>query len=416
MFDTTYRDNYRGYTHGPHCFQLRTVNTGGFPLKPNHPHLTSSYSSSNPPPILNDGTRGDLDWLHSSYTYLPDRPWVHYIPTRNMWKDGLSGYRVVPIFVKPDEHNGIFWKKGFGPAGHFTGTLIDDLRRFYDEGLAQALRLLPQTADYCHIPHHAPSSHWSNLRDTGIFPSMMKILVETQRRVAELYGWIFLQEKLQPNIPSIRPRPSLGVNLATGVMATDHFLGVIVPWDSHSERFEKVAMDHGVPLWWCDYSRTPGAPPPWIGLPRADQAAVDLHRGTGYAPLGDGDCRLMFSITTDSTMSALDAIVSRHRLDPSRYKSWVTSEPSIVTATSTSTRSPIVIPSSSHASSLPLSSSSLVSPSVTAQTSHKRSGPEESRGHGSFRKIPRLGSLGHVNELRIRANFARIWILKPLNS
>ncbi|KDQ16259.1 hypothetical protein BOTBODRAFT_173167 [Botryobasidium botryosum FD-172 SS1] len=275
-------------------YELRTINTPAWPVLPMHPRLLDEY----PPVEHPDGTYGECDWLYAPIAFCPLRPWVHYMPIPSMWVDPPRGMLLerVPIFIKPTKTDRRLWEpaesdkshelydKDFGRLGLW---LSEDLSEFWDHGLEHAKSLAARATQYATIPAEATELDLS-LTDQdayGTFPQMMARLVDTQRRIAELYGWIFLQEKLQNTRPSIVWNRR-GLKEYGELAPVDHFMGVLVDWNSRSPEWDRMAIEHGVPLWWVDYA-TPGTleMPPWKGLKPGGAEALRSYRGSGFTPV-----------------------------------------------------------------------------------------------------------------------------------
>ncbi|KDQ18433.1 hypothetical protein BOTBODRAFT_171280 [Botryobasidium botryosum FD-172 SS1] len=325
MSDSTYTSNFCAFSYAGLEFDLRTVNANLFPLRPNHPRLTARFSAATPPPILANGTYGDLDWLYNTYTYLPKSPWVHYIPTQLMFKDGVPGYSTVPFLEVPDHVTGGLWiRQGETGKGYFLDTFLEELQRFYKDGCTQAMSYLNSAKVHCRLPIRDEELQWETVNTVGPYMDMMTNLMRIQRRIAELYGWIFMQEKLQPDRPSFYPRAPLAINRASGVPSLDAFNGVIIDWDAPSDGFDRQAISHGLPVWWVCYKTDPAQDrPPWKGLPRASLAVSRLHRGAGYVPLQKSDVSLTYCLQPGSSGSLLDDVVSRSEIERKRYNQWL---------------------------------------------------------------------------------------------
>ncbi|KDQ07130.1 hypothetical protein BOTBODRAFT_616627 [Botryobasidium botryosum FD-172 SS1] len=320
MADQRYASRFRFVSMGPDRFQLRTVNAHCFPANPNHPRMFERARDD--PPLQFDGTFGDRDPLLNPIPYQRTRPWVHYIPTQPMWTAGFHGWKVIPIYAKPAEHGDPLWISA-GILGRFADPLKRDLRRFHDIGVRQALKLSETAHHYERPPVYGSQLHWEAIEGEGTFCQMMANLVGLQRRVAELYGWIFLQEKLQLDVPSINPRPRLALQAETSIPVLDCFLGVLVPWSSRSEAFDSMAISHGLALWWVDYIADPNSEvAPWEGLSEKGQAVISTHRGGGFLPVRETDIVQKHSVKIDTSgqsKSFLDVIVSRVPADAGHF-------------------------------------------------------------------------------------------------
>lgn len=269
------------YTKDPrYRYELRTVNAPSWPHVPAHPHLVKDEA----PTLYADGTFGDRDFLFAPVPFDRKRIWIHYIPTINMWRGKIQGhdFEQPPIFIKPTETDARFWRVSSDRTrGKFAPELYNDLRTFWFSGLNHAYTLLANARDYPAIPVDPALVQWQGLLEVAPFSTMIRRLVELQRQLGELYGWIMLQEKLQADAESIVPNRS-GLRPQHGLSPLDHFTGVIVPWDDRSPDFDNMAIEHGVCLWWCDYAR-PGSSemPAWRGLDSGKQV-IATHRGAGY--------------------------------------------------------------------------------------------------------------------------------------
>ncbi|KDQ15071.1 hypothetical protein BOTBODRAFT_174247 [Botryobasidium botryosum FD-172 SS1] len=325
MSDLTYTNIFRPYVHKGLGFELRTVNTNVFPLRPNHLRLTARFSAATPPLILTNGTYGDLDWLYNTYTYLPKTLWVHYIPTRLMFKDGIPGYSTVPFLEVPDRVTGGLWiRQGEAGEGYSLNKFLEELQQFYKDGRTQAMSYLNSAKVHCWLPIRNEELQWETINTVGPYTEMMTNLLTIQQCIAELYGWIFMQEKLQPDHPSFYPHAPLTINRASGMPSLDAFNGVIIDWDAPSDRFDRQAIGHGLPVWWVCYKTDPAQDQPlWPGLPRPSLAMLHLHRGAGYIPLHENDVSLTYSLKPGSSGSSLDDIISRSPAERSRFNQWL---------------------------------------------------------------------------------------------
>lgn len=348
MTTQTVEERFRFFSDREHRYELRTINAGCFPVNPTHPRLLENVDSF---PVQSDGTYGDRDWLISAFPFQKNRTWIHYIPTRSVWKGGVPGFDTIPIYAKPRESGDAFWSNQ-GRCGRFRTRLLDDIRHFHDEAVPHALKLKDTAEHYTRMPIYGNQIKWKSLEGVGTFSQMIFNLVDIQRRVAELYGWICLQEKLQPNVRSILPTPALSAKPST----IDFFNGVIVHWPDRVDGFVRMAMLHGVALWWCDYipSDSQSNRAPWVGLPSRGLEESSLLRGSGYTPVGKDDLTYTITIPVDPTHNS---------------KSWVdtlvaSARPSISSTSTPRTRSPTQI---SHTSSRHQNSFS--SSSVSASTS-----------------------------------------------
>ncbi|KDQ15539.1 hypothetical protein BOTBODRAFT_174009 [Botryobasidium botryosum FD-172 SS1] len=269
------------YTNDPrYRYELRTRNAPSWPHAPAHPRLVYEV----PPTLYADGTYGDRDFLFAPVPFDRRRVWIHYIPQVGMWRRKIHGHHFEqpPIFIKPTETDTRFWcPSPDGTQGKITSELYNDLRTFWISGISHAQKLLVNAREYADIPVDPAQAQWEGLHEITPFSTMIWRVVELQRQLGELYGWIMLQEKLQacadsivPDRPGLRPQHTLS--------PLDFFTGVIVPWDDRSPDFDSMALEHGVCLWWCDYA-PPGSSemPAWRGLGLGKQA-VSMHRGTGY--------------------------------------------------------------------------------------------------------------------------------------
>ncbi|KDQ05647.1 hypothetical protein BOTBODRAFT_182359 [Botryobasidium botryosum FD-172 SS1] len=275
-------------------YELRTINTPAWPVLPMHPRLLDEY----PPVEHPDGTYGECDWLYAPIAFCPLRPWVHYMPTPSMWVDPPRSMILerVPIFIKPTRTDRRLWEPAESDKNHelydedfgrLGPQLAADLMDFWDSGMQHAEGLAARATQYATIPAEATELDVTLIDNDayGTFPRMMARLVDTQRRIAELYGWIFLQEKLQNTRPSIVWNRR-GLREQGDLAPVDHFMGVLVDWNSRSPEWDRMAIEHGVPLWWVDYA-APGTSemPPWRGLKPGGAEAIGSYRGSGFTPV-----------------------------------------------------------------------------------------------------------------------------------
>ncbi|KDQ15236.1 hypothetical protein BOTBODRAFT_174093 [Botryobasidium botryosum FD-172 SS1] len=307
-------------------YELQTINTPAWLVLPMHPRLLDEYPPvglkqaqlSTPDAIRDtdhwdqgrtpgtphytvehpDGTYGECDWLYTPIAFCPLRPWVHYMPTPSMWVDPPRSMILerVPIFIKPTKTDRRLWEPAESDKNHelydedfgrLGPQLAVDLMEFWDSGMQHAEGLAVRATQYATIPAEATKLDVTLTdNDTyGTFPQMMARLVDTQRRIAELYGWIFLQEKLQNTRPSIVWN-CRGLREQGDLAPMDHFMGVLVDWNSRSPEWDRMAIKHGVPLWWVDYA-APGTSemPPWRGLKPGGAEAIGSYRGSGFTPV-----------------------------------------------------------------------------------------------------------------------------------
>ncbi|KDQ05949.1 hypothetical protein BOTBODRAFT_182070 [Botryobasidium botryosum FD-172 SS1] len=147
-----YNETFKQYAWRSVHYELRTVNTDSFPVSPNHPRL----SQAGPPPVLPNGTHGDMDPLFNSCSYQPDSPWVHYMPSPSMWApNGLPGYPVPPIFARPSRSTGVLWiAQGDEGEGWFAASPANDLERFYSEGQTHTMSLVNDPSNSPASPTH----------------------------------------------------------------------------------------------------------------------------------------------------------------------------------------------------------------------------------------------------------------------
>ncbi|KDQ10929.1 hypothetical protein BOTBODRAFT_177813 [Botryobasidium botryosum FD-172 SS1] len=263
-------------------FELRTVNAPAWPASPAHPQLVKDEA----PTLCADGTFGDRNYLYTPIPFDRKRIWLHYIPALNMWTKPLPGHHFEqpPIYIKPRESNSEFWHVSAADhaQGRFTSELYSDMRTFWTNGLTHAYALQHTAKEYMAVPVDPTLANWEGILETGSYSTLIRPFVALQHRIGELYGWIMLQEKLQPDVPSIVPhcRPLRTQDLLSPI---DYLVGVIVPWDDRSPDFDEMAIEHGVCLWWCDYAK-PGTSemPAWRGLNKAVKEEVAMHRGAGF--------------------------------------------------------------------------------------------------------------------------------------
>jgi len=105
----------------------------------------------------------------------------------------------------------------------------------------------------------------------------------------------------------------------------EHFTGVIIPWGQHLEHFDRMALEHGVAVWWCDYipDGSTSERAPWHGLSGEGCALPQTHRGTGYIYTTKNDTAQTHIVKVDTSgasRSFLDVIVSRKPVDSSRFE------------------------------------------------------------------------------------------------
>ncbi|KDQ11922.1 hypothetical protein BOTBODRAFT_176915 [Botryobasidium botryosum FD-172 SS1] len=293
------------------------VNVFGFPTNPTHPRLLDTVAEFS---LLPNGTYGDRDPLFTTYPYQKNRVWMHYMPSVKMWVAGCPGFDAPPIFIKLKLNTPSLWVWR-GGMGSIAPSILSDLRRFHDAAASQAQSLRDSARDYVRMPIYGRDLQWDSVQGEGHFDQMAANLVSLQRRIAELYGWVFLQEKLQQVTHSINPRPPPPPR--EPVPQIDWFNGVIVPWERRSPSFDAMALSHGVPLWWCDYLVNPSdVCAPWRGLPGSGRELMDLHRGSGYESVsvaGSSDQYCLKVDDTGATRSPLDTIVSTRPVDTARF-------------------------------------------------------------------------------------------------
>lgn len=315
------RDRFKAFSDGSTHYELWTVNTMFWPTDPTHPRLLNNTSDSFPFPLQPDGSYGYRDWLFTAYPFQKTRAHMHYMPTKSMWKVAPFGFEYVPIFVKPRKQGDQFWYS-HGPTGQFSTKFIDELRRFHDIAVQHALGLKTTATHYHRIPQYGNLLPWAGVEGQGNYSQMVVNLVDLQRRVSELYGWIFLQEKLQPDVQSINPRP-FPDPAYKGTMPLDYFTGVIVPWNERVVGFDRMALQHGVPLWHCDYvlpeSKEHRAP--FAGLVR-QEPSPELWGGDVYVRAGIDDVTTTYTVLPDTSGKSrtyIDALITP--TDPARFKS-----------------------------------------------------------------------------------------------
>ncbi|KDQ14096.1 hypothetical protein BOTBODRAFT_44765 [Botryobasidium botryosum FD-172 SS1] len=131
---------------------------------------------------------------------------------------------------------------------------------------------------YRESPLSGVTLRWSKLTVAGTFEAHRKRLYDLQRLVAELWGWVFFQEKLQS-----RMRVVEHAMLTDTAIKLDHFMGVIIPWGANYSHLSHMFISHGLPTYWISYIDNPKANHMlWTGLPGKGHEAVQLHRGSGY--------------------------------------------------------------------------------------------------------------------------------------
>ncbi|KDQ08419.1 hypothetical protein BOTBODRAFT_179910 [Botryobasidium botryosum FD-172 SS1] len=328
-----YNSRFRFFSMGPDRFQLWTVNATCFPANPTHPRLVERQTRDGNarPPLQPDGTYGDRDWLCNTMPYERNRIWIHYIPTVAMWGEAWHGWEVPPIYLQPAQFGDGMWIAA-GATGRFSEQLKIDLRRFHNIGVRHAIELHKSAMHYTHMPLYGDQLNWASIEGEGTYSSMVANLASLRRAIAEMYGWIFLQEKLQPTVPSICPRAPHGFIGDTPIPRVDHFTGVIVDWNNRNAAFNRMAMERGVALWHIDYISNPQSEiAPWKGLTEGG-AIVNTHRSGGYIGPKKTDIIQTRSVPIDPSGASKNAIAAiacdqgsqlsrvppRHRAHPSR--------------------------------------------------------------------------------------------------
>ncbi|KDQ10074.1 hypothetical protein BOTBODRAFT_178448 [Botryobasidium botryosum FD-172 SS1] len=308
---------------GPDRFQLRSINSSSFPNNPTHPRLVerAQRAGEQRPPLSPDGTYGDRDWLFNTINYQRNRVWLHYIPTQSMWGEGFRGWKPPPIYWKPAQFGDGLWLQT-GPTGRFGAKLLTDLKRFHDIGVRHALELRQTAVHYTRMPLYGDRLKWDSIQGEGTYPQMLINLVDLQCAIAELFGWIFLQEKMQPTVPSMVPRPTAApIDSTAPIPRLDHFTGVIVEWAGRTGDFECMAMSHGVAVWHVDYISDPQSEiAPWKGLAQGG-TIINTHRGAGYALARKTDIVQMHSARVDEpgvAKTSLDAVLLAETARPPR--------------------------------------------------------------------------------------------------
>ncbi|KDQ05502.1 hypothetical protein BOTBODRAFT_182517 [Botryobasidium botryosum FD-172 SS1] len=306
-----YDSRFRFFSMGPDRFQLRTVNASCFPANPTHPRLVEREirAGNERPPLQPDGTYGDRDWLCNTITYQRNRIWIHYIPTVAMWGEGWHGWEVPPIYLQPAQFGDGMWLAA-GATGCFSEQLKTDLRRFHNIGVRHVIELRKSAMHYTRMPLYGDQLNWASIEGEGTYSSMVANLASLRRAIAEMYGWIFLQEKLQPMVPSICPRAPHGFIGNTPIPCVDHFTGVIVDWNNRNAAFDRMAMEHGVALWHVDYISDPQSKiAPWKGLAEGG-AVVNTHRSGGYIGPKKTDIIQTRSVPIDPSGASKNAIAA----------------------------------------------------------------------------------------------------------
>ncbi|KDQ07268.1 hypothetical protein BOTBODRAFT_180866 [Botryobasidium botryosum FD-172 SS1] len=263
-------------------FELHTVNAPAWPASPAHPQLVKDEA----PTLCADGTFGDRDYLYTPIPFNRKRIWLHYIPALNMWTKPLPGHHFEqpPIHIKPRESDSKFWHVSAADhaQGRFMSELYSDMRAFWTNSLTHAYALQRTAKEYTAVPIDPALANWEGILETGSYSTLIRPFVTLQRRIGELYGWIMLQEKLQPDVPSIVPhrRPLRTQDLLSPI---DYLVGVIVPWDDCSPDFNEMAIEHG--------------------LNKAVKEEVATHRGAGFiAIVKDPGSRKFFVDIGDSSV------------------------------------------------------------------------------------------------------------------
>ncbi|KDQ06037.1 hypothetical protein BOTBODRAFT_181967 [Botryobasidium botryosum FD-172 SS1] len=276
-------ENFRFYNLSGHRFKLQFYNVTLVPANPTHERLLKKnwyvYRGDPPPfPGCVDGTYGDRDWLFTTFALLRDRVWIHYIPTPNMWATPpVKGWEFAPIFITLTESNDRTWTKATRSTGFIPWPLRQALKSFYDDGLKLANKLLIGATKWGTLPLAEGPLFWEGLDKTGGFVETRRRFYGMQRLVAELWGWVFLQEKLQ-GLPVVQRKL-----LKDTAIKLDYFRGAIIPWGKRNDDIAEMFLSHGVPTIWIDYIEDPKShQAPWEGLPGRGHEALILHRRSGY--------------------------------------------------------------------------------------------------------------------------------------
>ncbi|KDQ15233.1 hypothetical protein BOTBODRAFT_174089 [Botryobasidium botryosum FD-172 SS1] len=307
----TIKEHFRFYNISPYCFKLQFYNVTSAPKNPMHPRLLKKnwqvHRGDPPPfPLEKDGTYGDHDWLFTTFPLLRDRVWIHYIPTPSMWAQSpIKGLNYAPIFIMLDETNNRTWTKVSHDSGFVLRPLREGLKRFLENGISLANKLLVGATKWATLPLPDTPLMFDGLEKTAPFAEMHRHFHNMQRLVAELWGWVFLQGKLQgwTIIPC-----SLLLDM---VIKLDYFHRVIIPWGEGNSDLAQMLLRHGVPTVWIDYIDDPKArQAPWEGLPGRGHEAQILHHGSGYNNIeNDGDIRSkVYSLEFETVDGATDKV------------------------------------------------------------------------------------------------------------
>ncbi|KDQ06498.1 hypothetical protein BOTBODRAFT_181519 [Botryobasidium botryosum FD-172 SS1] len=307
----TIKEHFCFYNISPYRFELRFYNVTSAPKNPTHPCLLKKnwqvrHGDPPPFPLEKDGTYGDRDWLFTTFPLLRNRVWIHYIPTPSMWaQPPIKGLNYAPIFIMLDETNDRTWMKVSRDSGFVLRPLRKGLKWFLEDGILLANKLLVGATKWATLPLPDTPLTFDGLEKTAPFAEMCRRFHNMQCLVAELWGWVFLQGKLQGW--TIVPR-SLLLDM---VIKLDYFRGVIIPWDEGNSDLAQMLLRHGVPTVWIDYIDDPKARQAlWEGLPGRGHEAQILHRGSGYDNIeNDGDTRSkVYSLEFKTVDGATDKV------------------------------------------------------------------------------------------------------------
>ncbi|KDQ10435.1 hypothetical protein BOTBODRAFT_178104 [Botryobasidium botryosum FD-172 SS1] len=284
----TVRECFRLYEQDGRRFELRFFNLSNYPVSPTHPDLIDPlaprHPGSPPPfPLQPDGTYGNRDWLMCTYPYDRDCPWLHFIPTRSMWETPpVTGVNGVPFLIALDQHDENVWYRKEGDQGYIRSALRAALRDSWVVGVRHLKTLAATATQFKNTPMWEEQHfNWVVLDRVSSFRVAAKSFYDLQRWIAEIWGWAFMQEKLQGKIIHRRTL------LSDTAIKLDRFTGVIMHWQRRDLEFEQMALRYGLPLYWLDDVTDPAARhAPWIGLPGRGQEATRLHAASGYWSMG----------------------------------------------------------------------------------------------------------------------------------
>ncbi|KDQ14717.1 hypothetical protein BOTBODRAFT_174558 [Botryobasidium botryosum FD-172 SS1] len=284
----TVHECFRLYEQDGRRFELWFFNLSNYPVSPTHPDLINPsaprHPGSPPPfPLQPDGTYGNRDWLMCTYPYDRDRPWLHFIPTRSMWETPpVAGVNGVLFLIALDQHDEKVWYRSGGDRGYIRSALRVALRDSWVVGVRHLKALAATATQFKNTPMWEEQHfNWVVLDRVSSFRVASKSFYDLQRWIAEIWGWAFMQEKLQGKIIHRRTL------LSDTAIKLDRFTGVIMHWQRRDLEFEMMALRYGLPLYWLDNVTDPAAKhAPWIGLPGRGQEATRLHVASGYWSMG----------------------------------------------------------------------------------------------------------------------------------